>query len=71
MTKNPPFDGMDDIPRAIASHPVRLMDKLRERMREQGLAYTPEKTYLHWIRSYIRFHGRQHPRNLGAVEVDA
>jgi len=46
------------------------MDQLRECMREKGLAYTTEKTYLHWIRAFIRFHGRRHPKEMGATEVD-
>lgn len=30
-----------------------------------------EKTYLHWIRRFIRFHDRRHPRQMGAAEVEA
>ena len=29
-----------------------------------------EKTYLHWIRRFIRHHGRRHPREMGAPEVE-
>ena len=62
---------MDDIPRPIAAQPIRLLDQVRKLMREKGLAYNTEKTYLHWIRSFIRFQRRRHPRNMGAAEVDA
>ena len=62
---------MEDIPKAIANRPVRFMDKLRARMREQGLAYSTEKTYLHWIHSFIRFHRMRHPHDMGSAEVDA
>ncbi len=62
---------MDDIPISIAAQPTRLLDQVRQRMREIGLAYSTEKTYLHWIRSFIRFHRRRHPRNMGAAEIDA
>jgi len=62
---------MEDIPKAIANRPVRFMDKLRVRMREQGLAYSTEKTYLHWIHSFIRFHRMRHPHDMGSAEVDA
>lgn len=34
------------------------------------MAYSTEKTYVHWIRSYIRFHRNRHPRELGAADVD-
>jgi integron integrase len=42
----------------------------RERMRARRLAYRTEQTYLEWIRRYIAFHGRRHPRDLGAAEVE-
>ncbi len=29
-----------------------------------------EKTYLHWIRLFIRYHGRRHPREMGGSEVE-
>ena len=62
---------MDDIPSKIQKQPVKLLDQLRARMREQGLAYTTEKTYIHWIKSFIRFHRMRHPQEMGATEVDA
>jgi hypothetical protein len=30
-----------------------------------------EKTYVDWIRRYIYFHGKRHPKDLGAEEVEA
>lgn len=30
-----------------------------------------EESYLYWIRQYIRFHDRRHPRDLGAREIVA
>ncbi len=62
---------VDDIPLPVGQKPVKFLDQLRLLMRERQLAYTTEKTYLHWIRQYIRFHNRQHPKDMGAREVDA
>jgi integron integrase len=39
-------------------------------MRTRHLAYRTEQTYLDWIRRYIAFHKRRHPRHLGAAEVE-
>lgn len=39
-------------------------------MRRRSLAYATEKTYLYWIRLFIRFQKRRHPREMGAAEVD-
>jgi integron integrase len=30
-----------------------------------------ERTYAHWIRRYILFHGKRHPREMGAEEITA
>lgn len=30
-----------------------------------------ERAYLHWIRRFIRFHGRRHPRAMGQQEIEA
>jgi len=32
-------------------------------------SYRTEKTYLHWIKRYIHFHGKKHPKDMGPVEV--
>jgi hypothetical protein len=34
--------------------------------------YSPrtEACYLHWARQFILFHGKRHPRDLGAAEVE-
>lgn len=61
---------MDDIPAPLEDRRPRLLDEVRRAMRERHMAYSTEKTYIHWIRSYIRFHGNRHPRELGAVDVD-
>ena len=62
---------VDDIRSEIPARPARLMPQLQLLMRERKLAYTTEKTYCHWIRAYIRFHNKRHPRDMGAAEVDA
>ncbi|MDP7271873.1 MAG: integron integrase [Gammaproteobacteria bacterium] len=61
---------MDDVRNAIAENPTCFLDQLRVLMRERQLAYTTEKTYLHWIRKFIRFHKLRHPKDMGAREVD-
>ena len=39
-------------------------------MRTRHLAYRTEQTYLQWIRRYVRFHQRKHPRDLGVRGVE-
>jgi len=53
-------------------HPDKpqLLDEVRMRMRRLDLSRRTEKAYLYWIRFFIRHHGRQHPRTLGAQELE-
>src|SRR5207302_11405952 len=39
-------------------------------MRTRHLSLRTEQAYLQWLRRYIAFHGRKHPRELGAPEVE-
>jgi integrase len=47
-----------------------LLAVAREKMRTRHLAYRTEQAYLQWIRRYLRFHDRRHPRELGAEGVE-
>ena len=49
---------------------VGLLQVAREKMRTRHLAYRTEQAYLQWIRRYVRFHQRRHPRDLGAEGVE-
>jgi integron integrase len=60
----------DDVRPPVARDSSRFLDQLRLHMRASRLAYTTEKTYLHWIRGFIRYQQRRHPQDMGAVEVD-
>src|SRR5580692_2983863 len=43
----------------------------REKIRARHLALRTEQAYLQWMRRYVKFHGRRHPREMGATEVEA
>ena len=46
-----------------------LLAVAREKMRTRHLALRTEQAYLQWLRRYVVFHNRRHPRELGAPEV--
>jgi Phage integrase, N-terminal SAM-like domain len=52
---------------------TRLLDQLRERIRYLHHSFNTEKAYLHWVRFFVRWHGRsgemRHPRDMGAAEA--
>ena len=62
---------MDDISRAIPAGPLRFLDQLRQDIRARGYAYQTEKTYLHWVRRFILFHNKRHPREMGAEHINS
>jgi integron integrase len=47
----------------------RLLESVRRRMRELRYSQRTITTYVLWIRRYVLFHQRRHPRDLGAEEV--
>ena len=49
----------------------RLLDQMRDRLRTQHYSYRTEQQYLFWVRRFILFHGKRHPRDLGADDVTA
>jgi uncharacterized protein YfbU (UPF0304 family) len=50
---------------------ARLLDQLRERIRYAHYSLRTEKTYLYWVRFFIRFHGLTHPKQMGAKDIEA
>ncbi|OYU41521.1 MAG: hypothetical protein CFE44_29305, partial [Burkholderiales bacterium PBB4] len=48
----------------------RLLDQMRERLRYMHYSLNNEKTYLYWVRWFIRFHNLRHPREMGRPEVE-
>ena len=53
----------------------RLLDQVRERLRYMHYSLQTEKSYVYWIKFFIRWHGRagvmRHPREMGQLEVEA
>jgi integron integrase len=56
---------------AHAHDPPRLLDRVRDVIRVRHYSLRTEQAYVDWIRRFIRFHGKRHPAELGAVEVEA
>ena len=58
-------------PSAEASTPPRLLDQLRARCRVKHYSLRTERAYLYWSRRFILANSKRHPRELGALEVEA
>lgn len=62
---------MDDIPVPIKPGSTKFTPRVRAFIRARGMAYSTEKTYIHWIKRYIRYHQYRHPADMGAMEIEA
>lgn len=51
--------------------PPKLLDQLRAHLCVQHYALRTERTYVEWVRRYILFHAKRHPRDMGAPELEA
>jgi hypothetical protein len=51
--------------------PPKLLDRMRERLRLRHYSMRTEQQYVQWARRFILFHGKRHPAEMGAREVEA
>jgi len=49
----------------------KLLDELCARIRARHYSIRTEKAYADWVRRFILFHDKRHPRDMGAAEVEA
>lgn len=53
-------------------HPQpKLLDRVRAAIGRRHFSHRTEETYVHWIKRFIHFHGRRHPKEMGESEVTA
>lgn len=55
----------------VAPPPPKLLDQVRNKIRVKHYSIRTETQYLQWIKRFIFFHGKRHPRDLGPAEVEA
>jgi len=51
--------------------PPKLLDQVISRLRVKHYSLRTEKVYLDWIKRYIWFHDKKHPKDMGVGEVEA
>lgn len=59
----------DELTISLIPKPKKLLGQVSEALRTQHYAYRTEKTYLDWIKRYIIFHKKRHPREMGVNEI--
>ena len=55
----------------MLSREPKLLDHARNTLRRKHYSYQTEKRYLDWIRRFIIFHDKRHPKTMGQKEIEA
>lgn len=74
VTPTPRVDSTDPAPvlsSAPATKPRTLTDAVVDAIRVRHYSRKTEQAYVHWVRRFVFWSGRRHPRDLGAPEVEA
>ena len=58
-------------PTYSAPHAPMLLEVVRERIRAKHYSRRTEQSYTSWIRRFVNFYHKKHPRDMGAPEVEA
>jgi hypothetical protein len=53
------------------AQPPRFLDQVRQCLRYKHYSLSTEKIYVYWMRFFIRWSGLRHPKEMGALEVEA
>ena len=51
--------------------PPKLLEQVIARLRVKHYSLSTEKVYVDWIKRFVWFHGKRHPKELGAADVEA
>ena len=51
--------------------PKRLLDQTRDIIRLKHYSIRTEESYISWIKRYILYHGKKHPKEMGKNEIES
>lgn len=54
-----------------APPPPKLLERMRTHLRTRHYSLRTETACLDWARRFIQFHGKRHPQDMGAAQVEA
>ena len=47
----------------------KLLEQVRAEMRAAHYSKSTEESYVSWIKRFILFHNKRHPKDMGATEI--
>jgi integron integrase len=51
--------------------PKKLLDQVRDTIQLKHYSIRTEEAYVRWIKRYILYHGKRHPKDMGTPEIEA
>ena len=48
---------------------MKLLEEVRHVIRKKHYSYRTEQAYIDWIKRFICFHGKRHPKDMGENEI--
>jgi integron integrase len=69
LQPQPDVSKPDGLTSVAVSKPKKLLEQVSEALRTKHYAYRTEETYLDWIKRYILFHKKRHPKDMDANEI--
>ncbi len=55
----------------MLQRPKKLLDHVRDAIRLKHYSLHTEQAYVTWIKRYIFFHDKRHPKDMGSTEIEA
>ncbi|MDK1030268.1 MAG: phage integrase N-terminal SAM-like domain-containing protein [Anaerolineae bacterium] len=49
----------------------KLLDQLKDKLRAKHYSLRTENSYTSWVRKFILYHNKRHPRDMGPKEINA
>ena len=61
---------MTNTPSPSSPNPPKLLAQVAAKCRVKHYSIRTERAYVDWIKRFILFHGKRHPKDLGAAEIE-
>jgi len=61
----------DDNNKTHLSYKPKLLDQVRAAIRTKHYSIRTEESYVNWIKKFILFHNKRHPKEMGEKEINA
>jgi len=56
---------------SVEQLPKKLLERASDAIRIKHYSYKTEKSYINWIKRYILFHNKRHPKEMSSAEIEA